>query len=44
MNNTRGTFGGNNGFTNFRTLLGFDITAQGTRAVLFLLTMALLPL
>ncbi|MFS0825166.1 urea ABC transporter permease subunit UrtC [Pseudomonas phoenicis] len=35
-------FGGNNGFTNFRTLLGFDITAQGTRAVLFLLTVALL--
>lgn len=24
-------FGGNNGFTNFRTILGFDITAQGTR-------------
>ena len=35
-------FGGNNGFTNFRTLLGFDITSQGTRAVLFLLTVALL--
>lgn len=35
-------FGGNNGFTNFRTILGFDITAQGTRAVLFLCTVALL--
>lgn len=35
-------FGGNNGFTSFSTLLGFDITAQGTRAVLFLLTLALL--
>ncbi len=35
-------FGGNNGFTNFRTLLGFSVTAQGTRAVLFLLTVALL--
>jgi len=31
-------FGGNNGFTSFRTLLGFDIAAPGTRAVLFLLT------
>ena len=28
-------FGGNNGFTNFRSILGFDITAQGTRAALF---------
>ena len=35
-------FGGNNGFTNFRTLLGFDITAPGTRAVLFLCTVLLL--
>ena len=35
-------FGGNNGFTNFRTLLGFSVTSQGTRAVLFLLTVALL--
>jgi len=35
-------FGGNNGFTNFHTILGFDITSQGTRAVLFLLTVALL--
>ncbi|MBD9485512.1 urea ABC transporter permease subunit UrtC [Pseudomonas sp. PDM14] len=35
-------FGGNNGFTNFRTILGFDITAPGTRAVLFLCTVLLL--
>ena len=35
-------FGGNNGFTNFRSILGFDITAQSTRAVLFLLTVGLL--
>jgi urea transport system permease protein len=35
-------FGGNNGFTNFRSILGFAITAQSTRAVLFLLTVALL--
>ena len=35
-------FGGNNGFTDFRTLLGFGITAPGTRAVLFLATVALL--
>ena len=35
-------FGGNNGFTNFRSILGFSITAQSTRAVLFLLTVALL--
>jgi urea transport system permease protein len=35
-------FGGNNGFTNFRSILGFDITAPGTRAVLFLLTVGLL--
>ncbi|MBF7731042.1 urea ABC transporter permease subunit UrtC [Pseudomonas sp. N040] len=35
-------FGGNNGFTNFRSLLGFDITAPGTRAVLFLCTVLLL--
>lgn len=37
-------FGGNNGFTNFRSILGFSITSQGTRAVLFLLTVALLVL
>ncbi len=35
-------FGGNNGFTNFRSLLGFDITAPGTRAVLFFAIIALL--
>ncbi|MCH5552399.1 urea ABC transporter permease subunit UrtC [Pseudomonas syringae pv. syringae] len=35
-------FGGNNGFTNFRSILGFSISAQGTRAVLFLATVALL--
>ncbi|WP_223114790.1 urea ABC transporter permease subunit UrtC [Pseudomonas syringae] len=35
-------FGGNNGFTNFRSILGFSISSQGTRAVLFLATVALL--
>ncbi|WP_027897638.1 urea ABC transporter permease subunit UrtC [Zestomonas thermotolerans] len=35
-------FGGNNGFTDFRTLLGFEITAPGTRAVLFLASLLLL--
>ncbi|MBH3427575.1 urea ABC transporter permease subunit UrtC [Pseudomonas alkylphenolica] len=35
-------FGGNNGFTNFRSILGYEITAQSTRAVLFLLTVSLL--
>ncbi|MCU7648886.1 urea ABC transporter permease subunit UrtC [Pseudomonas piscis] len=35
-------FGGNNGFTNFRSILGFGITEPGTRAVLFLATLALL--
>ncbi|MDB6141108.1 MAG: amino acid transporter permease [Pseudomonas sp.] len=35
-------FGGNNGFTNFRSILGFSITSQGTRAVLFLTTVTLL--
>ena len=35
-------FGGNNGFTNFRTILGFGITEPGTRAVLFLTTVLLL--
>ncbi len=28
-------FGGNNGFTGFTTLLGFPVTATGTRASLF---------
>jgi urea transport system permease protein len=35
-------FGGNNGFTGFTRILGFDITAQGTRAALFLATVVLL--
>ncbi|MDR3412725.1 MAG: urea ABC transporter permease subunit UrtC [Formivibrio sp.] len=35
-------FGGNNGFTDFKRILGFSITAPGTRAVLFLLTGAVL--
>ncbi|TWI58361.1 urea transport system permease protein [Pseudomonas duriflava] len=35
-------FGGNNGFTGFTTLLGFPIAAPGMRALLFLLTVALL--
>jgi urea transport system permease protein len=35
-------FGGNNGFTNFRSILGFDITAQGTRATLFCAIVVLL--
>jgi len=35
-------FGGNNGFTDFRTILGFSISAPATRAVLFLATVALL--
>lgn len=35
-------FGGNNGFTGFTTLLGFPVAAQGTRAVLFGLTVVLL--
>ena len=35
-------FGGNNGFTNFRSILGFGITEPGTRAVLFIATVVLL--
>ena len=35
-------FGGNNGFTNFRTILGFGITEPGTRAALFGATVLLL--
>lgn len=35
-------FGGNNGFTGFTTLLGFSVTATGTRAALFLATVILL--
>ncbi len=35
-------FGGNNGFTDFRRILGQSITAPGTRAVLYFVTLALL--
>lgn len=35
-------FGGNNGFTNFRSILGFPITAPGTRAALFIAIVLLL--
>ncbi|MGV6874296.1 urea ABC transporter permease subunit UrtC [Pseudochelatococcus sp. B33] len=35
-------FGGNNGFTDFRRILGFDITAPQTRAVLYWATLAAL--
>ena len=35
-------FGGNNGFTDFKTILGYSITAPATRAVLFLLTLTFL--
>lgn len=35
-------FGGTNGFTDFKTILGFAITAQGTRAALFIAIIALL--
>ena len=35
-------FGGNNGFTGFTRILGFDITAQSTRAALFFATVVLL--
>ncbi len=35
-------FGGNNGFTDFKRILGFPITAPGTRAALFLITLAVL--
>jgi urea transport system permease protein len=35
-------FGGNNGFTDFKRILGFSITAPGTRLVLFMLTGAAL--
>jgi len=37
-------FGGNNGLTDFKDILGFDIQAQGTRAALFIATVALLAL
>jgi urea transport system permease protein len=35
-------FGGNNGFTDFKRILGHPITAPGTRVVLYLVTLALL--
>ncbi|MDR2261135.1 MAG: urea ABC transporter permease subunit UrtC [Azoarcus sp.] len=35
-------FGGNNGFTDFKRILGFEIAAPSTRAVLFALSAALL--
>lgn len=35
-------FGGNNGFTGFQRILGFDITAPDTRAVLYWTTLAML--
>lgn len=35
-------FGGNNGLTDFKDILGFNIQAQGTRVALFSLTVALL--
>lgn len=35
-------FGGNNGFTDFKRILGFSITAPETRAVLYLITLAVL--
>jgi urea transport system permease protein len=35
-------FGGNNGFTDFKRIAGFSITAPGTRAMLYLLTLAAL--
>ena len=35
-------FGGNNGFTDFKRILGYDITAPGTRAALYWCTLAAL--
>ena len=35
-------FGGNNGFTDFKRILGFTITAPQTKAVLYLVTLAML--
>ena len=37
-------FGGNNGLTDFKDILGFNVQAQGTRAVLFLLSCVALAL
>lgn len=35
-------FGGNNGFTDFKKILGFDITSSNTRAVLYWVSLAAL--
>jgi len=35
-------FGGNNGFTDFKRILGYSITAPDTKAVLYLVTLAVL--
>ncbi|SNT02070.1 amino acid/amide ABC transporter membrane protein 2, HAAT family [Noviherbaspirillum humi] len=35
-------FGGNNGFTDFKRILGFTLTAPATKAVLYLVTLAAL--
>ena len=35
-------FGGNNGFTDFKRILGYSITAPSTRAFIYLLTLVLL--
>lgn len=35
-------FGGNNGFTGFRYILGYSVTAPSTKAVLYLVTLAFL--
>src|SRR3979490_236694 len=36
-------FGGNNGFTDFKRILGFPITTPGTRMALFVITAAVRP-
>jgi urea transport system permease protein len=35
-------FGGNNGFTDFKRILGFDVTAPATRAVMYWVTLGVL--
>ena len=35
-------FGGNNGFTDFKRILGYSISAPGTKATLYLVTLAVL--
>jgi urea transport system permease protein len=35
-------FGGNNGFTDFKRILGFSVTAPATKAVLYLITLSTL--